>query len=565
MKGSLKLFALLSVFAALTATDQPVVYEGGVMNAASYGSAWLQNGGVAQGSMFVVFGSRMGPSVLQMATDFPLQTSLAHTSIEVTVAGVMVNAIMLYAWDLQLAAVLPSRTPVGNGTLRVVYNELRSDPVSIRVVETNFGIFAGTQAGSGPAIAQNYVSATETPVNSPIEAAHPGQVMILWGTGLGAVSFDETTPPLVQDLNVPLEVRVGNKQAGVLYQGRSPEFPGIDQINLQVPADAPTGCYVPLAVKARGVTSNFTSIAISPSGRVCSDPHGVAAADLARLAAGESLRLGWVQLMRENFKAQVSGIGVIEASADLGWADFFRWDSSSVVRSHALTAWGQTAMGTCTVIPFAGEANFTPIHPSRLVVGQTLNLHGPLGIKPMPRDKGGLYEKNAIGANIPPALGWSNRTPFLEPGNYTVENGSGGPDATGFSVSLTIPHDPAALEWTNLDSIQIIDRSQDLTVTWQGGNPDREYVLVGAMSSIGGLEHPNAGAIVACADRVSAGRFVVPAFVLSTLPPSDPDPRASMFIVARSALPEPSRTVGGGLDAIYSMAAEGHIRLVTFQ
>ncbi|HSB15670.1 MAG TPA: hypothetical protein VLE22_14520 [Bryobacteraceae bacterium] len=565
MNHCLKLFGLLFVFATLAATDQPVVYEGGVVNAASYGSDWLQNGGVAQGSMFVVFGSRMGPAVLQMATTFPLQLKLANTSIEVTIAGVMVNAIMLYAWDRQLAAVLPSRTPVGNGTLQVVYNDLRSDPVTIRVVETNFGSFAGTQAGSGPAIAQNYVSATETPLNSPIEAAHPGQVMILWGTGLGAVSFDETFPPLVQDLNVPLEVWIGGKRATVLYEGRSPQFPGIDQINLQLPADAPLGCYVPLAVKARGVTSNFTSIAISPSGKICSDPHGVSAADLNRLAAGEPLRLGWIQLMRENFKAQVPGIGAVEGSFDLGWADFFRWDASSVIRSHALSSWGQTALGTCTEITFEEEPNFAPIHPSRLVVGETMNLHGPLGIKPMPRDRAGLYEKNAIGTNIPPVLGWSNKTPFLEPGTYTVENGSGGPDATRFSVSLTIPHDPASLQWTNLESIQIIDRSRDLTVTWEGGNPDREYVLVGAMSSVGGLENAKAGVIVACAERVSAGRLVMPSFVLSTLPPSDPETAASMFVVIRAALPESSTTVAGGLDAIYSMAAEGHIRLVTYQ
>ena len=61
--------------------------------------------------------------------------------------------------------------------------------MTISVVPSAFGIFARNEAGSGPGVVQNYISATDQPLNAPIGPARPGQVMILWGTGLGAVSF----------------------------------------------------------------------------------------------------------------------------------------------------------------------------------------------------------------------------------------------------------------------------------------------------------------------------------------------------------------------------------------
>jgi uncharacterized protein (TIGR03437 family) len=78
--------------------------------------------GTAQGSIFIVYGSAMGPSAIVVGTTLPLQTTLSGTSIQVTVGGTTVNALMVYTLESQLAAVLPSNTPVGTGTLTVTYN-----------------------------------------------------------------------------------------------------------------------------------------------------------------------------------------------------------------------------------------------------------------------------------------------------------------------------------------------------------------------------------------------------------------------------------------------------------
>jgi len=86
---------------------------------------------------------------------------------------------------------------------------------------------------------QNYNSPADQPVNALTEAASPGQVMILWGTGLGPVDFDDAMTPQARSLDINVEVLVGGKSANVLYKGRSPQFPGIDQINFQLPATWP--------------------------------------------------------------------------------------------------------------------------------------------------------------------------------------------------------------------------------------------------------------------------------------------------------------------------------------
>jgi hypothetical protein len=146
-----------------------------------------------------------------------------------------------------------------------------------------------------------------------------------------------------------------------------------------------------------------------------------------------------------------------------------------------------------------------------------------------------------------------------------VDNGAGGPDAGGFHASLTIPNAPAPLSWTNLDSIQTIDRSQDLTVTWTGGDPTSEYVLIGGSVSISTMNNPAAMTIFGCAERADAGRFVIPSWVLSTQPINSTDPTASSFGVGRVPLLGGARFSGNGLDAGYFAYGEMSLKNVTYK
>ena len=65
---------------------------------------------------------------------------------------------------------------------------------------------------------------------------------------------------------------------------------------------------------------------------------------------------------------------------------------------------------------------------------------------------------------------------FLVPGLHTVDNGDGGSEVGPFQASLNLP---TSLTWSNRNSIpDRILRSEDLTVTWTGGDPDTEFVVI---------------------------------------------------------------------------------------
>src|SRR5690606_30020303 len=118
-----------------------------------------------------------------------------------------------------------------------------------------------------------YVAPLDQPVNAITDAAHPGQVMILWGTGLGPITGGgdvDAGPPPVGNLPVTVDVWVGDKAAAAQYAGRSSGYAAIDQINFVIPAGV-TGCYVPVLVVVNGVASNYATIAIADSGAYCSD------------------------------------------------------------------------------------------------------------------------------------------------------------------------------------------------------------------------------------------------------------------------------------------------------
>jgi len=495
---------------------QPVIATGGVLNAASYALRGLPHSDIAQGSMFVIFGQRMGPATLQQATSIPLPTTLAGTSIKVSGGGVTADAVMIYTSAGQVAAILPSRIPPGDATVTVTYNNQTSPPASIRVARSSFGIFTRNQAGSGPGIVQNYVSGTSQPVNARTDAAKPGQVMSLWGTGLGPVDFDETRPPQVRNLDVELEILVGGKSAKVLYKGRSPEFPGIDQLNFELPADVPLGCDVPLAIRAATVVSNFASIAIATNGGVCSDAVGLSAADMEKMRSGGQLRIAGVAL-NKTIVAELNGV------LD-GWSvDFSRYthDVALKARSIGREAFESEAppipFGTCSVSTGkvkADDLDFPsdPVRPENLYGGPVLTLQGPRGTRQTTGDLGGQI----------PGFTDNYGPEFLVPGVYTTDNGNGGGCVGPYRATLTLP---APLEWTSQTSLPTVRRTQDLTVTWNGGDASKEIVVISGLSFDPTSE---VGGAFGCVERASVGRFTVPAWVLSALPPSGLWPGTTM-------------------------------------
>src|ERR1700728_3091107 len=77
---------------------------------------------VAQGSLFVVFGYNLGPANLVQVSAFPLPNVLSGTSVTVTSGSTTLNCPMIYTSIGQVAAILPSNTPIGTANVTVAYN-----------------------------------------------------------------------------------------------------------------------------------------------------------------------------------------------------------------------------------------------------------------------------------------------------------------------------------------------------------------------------------------------------------------------------------------------------------
>ncbi|HEV2448006.1 MAG TPA: hypothetical protein VGS58_18880, partial [Candidatus Sulfopaludibacter sp.] len=265
---------------------------------------------IAQGSIFVVKGSNLSASGFTQLS-FPLPTTSGGVKITFTPAsgGSGTDAYLVYLYNQsgvnQLAAVLPSTVATGNYNVTVTNNGAASTPFSVTVVQRKLGLITQDSTGTGLAVVQNYISATQLDVDRfttgsisgiTISPAIPGQVLIAWATGMGPVSGGDNTASPGFDFTkngVNVQVIVGGMSIAPLYAGRAPGLAGADQINFQLPSNIPTGCAVSFQVSVNGTLSNPGFIAIAPdaSSSACVMP-GFTAQQLQNFDQGGTYTVG---------------------------------------------------------------------------------------------------------------------------------------------------------------------------------------------------------------------------------------------------------------------------------
>ncbi|MEO7146177.1 MAG: hypothetical protein ABI165_22000 [Bryobacteraceae bacterium] len=539
--------------AALAA--QPTIAPDGIFNAASNLYSELPNGGIAQGSIFVIYGSNLGPAALAQAPSLPLGTQLAGTSVNVTMGSTTVSPLMVFTLADHLAAVLPSTTPAGTGTVTVTYNGQTSAAAPIRVVANAFGISTLGQTGGGPGVLTDAVTYQ---VNTLFASATPGEIMTLWGTGLGAIHGDDASGPVETDLHLNVQVYVGNQPAAVSYSGRS-SSPGLDQINFAVPAGL-SGCYVPVAAVVNGVVSNFVSMSIAPQGGICSDPMSLPAPSMAKLAAGGTLNVGSLWLTRISTDFNISLLGAVTLVQDYGDGYFYQYNQATLDAQRSPVA--LAPFSACTVYVCNGFGCIPTALPqpvNRLDGGAALSVTGPKGTKPIARTNTGEYHNTTLGGGVAAVL--NPAATFLDPGAYTL-TGPGGSDIGAFTSNLTIPQ---PLQLSNKSQFTNIPRTSDLTVTWTGGGPN-DYVAVVGQST---TQSPQVTATFACSEKASAGKLTIPAWVLSALPASGTISQSGFTVpggfLELGYYPPPTAFSAQGLDLGFSNDVVLTGTSVTFQ
>ncbi|MFN7920778.1 MAG: hypothetical protein U0Q16_11810 [Bryobacteraceae bacterium] len=485
--------ALIAAAAALIASAQtaPSIDPGGIVNNASYLPQCMSNAGIAQGSLFAVFGAGLGPSTLVTAGAYPLSTTLASVSVRVTAGGTGYDALPLYASARQVGAILPSAVPPGDATVHVIYQGRSSAPASMRVRRAAFGIFTADQRGGGPAVVENVSSSGATAVNAPTRPLRPGQLAVIWGTGLGRVTGDESAGPLPGDLPVDVKVFAGDRQGRVIYRGRSGCCAGLDQIVFETPAGV-EGCQVPLTVEVDGVLSNFATVAIS-QGEACNQtrrPAPVPSND-PNFAMGSIVFLdGYGSVLLPT---------ALEDYVRLAFFKRGRIEGNVEPALWAFEPEAEMPSGSCMVRVGTAFPPQPAPQQGPLDAGSAVRVTGP----------GGTFTLD----QNPAALGnyEDSRRVLIPPGRYRVDNGAGGRDVGPFAFET----DTLALKLTgNYDRVA---RDRDLTVTWDyAGSAGNRLTLFGSSRGACGRDLVS----FTCVVPADAGRFVVPSRIVSLLPVS---------------------------------------------
>ncbi len=219
-----------------------------VLNNYSLIPAGFTNSGIAPGSLF----HRQGLSGLASATSVSALNSSAAPGLPGTYNGatvsVTVNGTTTHPGLLLRQRHTPTRLgdavqhpPPAPATVTVTYNGQTSAPFNITVVASAFGFGAYYGGGYGLGLATN---ASNYALYNYTNSVPPGTTIVLYGSGLGADSARDTTyTPVAFPIPGLAHIYIGGIDASIFYQGAS-GYPGLDEIDVTVPANTPTGCYI---------------------------------------------------------------------------------------------------------------------------------------------------------------------------------------------------------------------------------------------------------------------------------------------------------------------------------
>ena len=242
------------------------------VNAASYERA------VAPGEIVAAFGSGFpaGTVVNEAASTLPLPTSLSNVAVRVN----GINAPLFYTGAggtfgdglFQINYQLPFETAAGTATVDVLYDGKLAASEYLNVSAAAPGVFTRDASGQGQAIALNQ----DFSFNGATKPEARGKYLVIFANGQGGQLLDSTSRQLIalpsgaaapaSPLYVTPEmptVTIGGVTVPVTFSGLVPGFVGLWQLNVQIPANAPTGNSVPLVISFGEKTSKTTTIAVN--------------------------------------------------------------------------------------------------------------------------------------------------------------------------------------------------------------------------------------------------------------------------------------------------------------
>jgi uncharacterized protein (TIGR03437 family) len=228
----------------------PVVPSDGAVNGASFNSAVAA---LAPGAIASIFGTNLSAAPVSGAQPgFVSGTDVLQTTANgtrVTFDGVAAPLFFLKhdaATFDQLNVQVPFELAGKTSAQLVVYlNGKPSAAVTVAMQPVSPALFTMCACGTGAAVILNQ----DYTINTQSNAAARGSVIMLYATGLGPTTPAGITgkaAPHAGPLAVTVgqympTITIGGAGAHVEFSGLAPWFVGLWQVNVTVPADAPTG------------------------------------------------------------------------------------------------------------------------------------------------------------------------------------------------------------------------------------------------------------------------------------------------------------------------------------
>ena len=483
---------LLTFAAGLFA--QPTITPGGIVNASGYQTT------LAPGVVFVIFGTGLGPSTIATAPAPNYPSTLGGTSIAFTSnsGGAPIQAGMVYTVASQVAGFLPSSVAPGTYNVTVSYNGTPSASQSVTVVARSLGIAASNSAGTGPAQAtignvNGGISLVRLTAGSvafggytwTLGPAHPGDTLVLWGTGGGADAANDTGGTSGdQTAAGKFSISVDGTSITPLYAGTSSGYPGLWQINFTLPATIAADCFASLQVTAGGNGSNYVTIAIAAPGQT-SCTSSIPPATLSKLDSGTGnvtmagLVIG--SIVGPTTEAYVGGV------------------INQYTVGEFLLPFTGPKIGMCRVLQetYAAGAK-EPSAADLQLDGGVLTLSS------------GGSRQTVTELSFPTGPTYnSNVTPT--PGATYTLSGAGGTGVGPFSVQTTFP---ASFVVTNFSSLTTVTRTQPLTISWTSSGVNTVLIIISTDTI---TTTQTTEVTVSCAVPASLGTYTIPAAALAFL------------------------------------------------
>jgi uncharacterized protein (TIGR03437 family) len=270
------------VVAAGPGNPLPTVASGGVVNAASFDPL------LSRGAVATVFGAELAGAT-GGAESVPLPRTLFGT--RVIVAGM--DAPLFYTSPTQINFQVPFETALGSAEVRVVRDGIISAAATVNIADYAPGVFTYARTATSRDAVVVYA---DNALVTPSRPASPGDVLIIYATGIGLLSSlpatgDRSPLSLLISAKTPPVITLGGKPVEVVFAGLTPGSIGLAQFNVRLPADLPQGPYLPLIVKFGDVASPPVQLPVRDNAPPSAGPAidiAPASLDFGTVAIGQS-------------------------------------------------------------------------------------------------------------------------------------------------------------------------------------------------------------------------------------------------------------------------------------